>query len=198
MSHPQFRQPKIFQKGYIYLSDNHLGISKLQICNCHLTIHICYYFIFRRHTKDFIKRFISSTLMSIVDSKSLGVEQMNTRIIRTEFPEDAEQFTNAFMSAYELAKTCHQQEPTKYHFVEVEVPCDQIISVSFNGRNTGVNVSIVRIGSTSVFADNIGLLESTPDNYVMTLTHKGECIALHYFGFPVDSCITVSELEVEE
>lgn len=119
---------------------------------------------------------------------------MNTRIIRTEFPKDADQFNRTFMGAYELAKECHHDYPAYYHFVEVEVPCDQIISVSFNGRDSGASVALVRFGNTTVFADDVRLVESIPGNYVMTLMHKGECVALHYFRFPVESAITVSEM----
>lgn len=116
---------------------------------------------------------------------------MNTRIIRTEFPTDEEQFTNALMSAYELAKSIHQTENDKYHFVDVEVPCDEIINLSFNA---GSSVTLVRFGSTTVFADSIGLLETTPGEYTMHMTWRGECIALHYFRFPTESAITVAEM----
>lgn len=119
---------------------------------------------------------------------------MKTQIIRTEFPKDAQQFSTAFMSAYELAKNLHNDYPCIYHFVEVEVPYDQMLSMSFNGRDAGINVALVRIGSITVFADDIGLIESTPGNYVMSLMNKGECIALSYFSFPKESAITVSEM----
>ena len=120
---------------------------------------------------------------------------MNTRIIRTEFPADAGQFIDAFMNAYELASTYHHADNDKYHFVDVEVPCEQIINLSFNA---GSSVTLARFGSTTVFADSIRLLETTPEAYTMIMSYKGECVALHYFRFPVESAITVAEMEVEE
>lgn len=119
---------------------------------------------------------------------------MKTQIIRTEFPKDEQQFSTAFMSAYELAKKLHNEDPSSYHFMEVEVPYDQLMSMSFNGRDAGINVALVRIGNITVFADDIGLIESTPGNYVMSLMNKGECIALSYFSFVKESAITVSEM----
>lgn len=119
---------------------------------------------------------------------------MKTQIIRTEFPKDAQQFNTAFMSAYVLAKELHNEDPHTYHTVEVEVPYDRMIYVSFNHRDIAVNTALVRIGNITVFADNIGLMESTPGNYVMTLMNKGECIALSYFSFVKESAITVSEM----
>lgn len=119
---------------------------------------------------------------------------MNTKIIRTEFPKNAQQFSTAFMSAYELAKELHNDYPCNYHTVEVEVPYDRMIYVSFNHRDVAVNTALVRIGNITVFADDIGLMESTPGNYVMTLMNKGECVALHYFRFPTESAISVSEM----
>lgn len=119
---------------------------------------------------------------------------MKTKIIRTEFPKDAQQFTTAFMNAYELAKELHNEDPHSYHSVEVEVPYEQMMYVSFNHRDIAVNTALVRIGSITVFADDIGLIESTPDNYVMSFMNKGECIALSYFRFVNESAITVAEM----
>ena len=119
---------------------------------------------------------------------------MDTKIIRTEFPKDAQQFITAFMSAYELAKELHNEDSYTYHTVEVEVPYDRMIYVSFNHRDVAVNMALVRIGNITVFADDIGLMESTPGNYVMMLMNKGDCIALAYFSFVKESAITVSEM----
>lgn len=119
---------------------------------------------------------------------------MNTKMVRTEFPKDEQQFNSALMSAYYLAKELHNDDPYSYHTVEVEVPYERMIYISFNHRDIAVNTALVRIGNITVFADDIGLYESTPGNYVMTLMNKGECIALSYFSFVKECAVTVSEM----